>query len=117
MGALSPEALVAAAMSGGSTRRDSAGVEARFKVGDRVMARDIHPRGHTRLPRYVRGKLGVIDRIQGVFVLPDSNAMGEDEQPGTLYAVRFEATDLWGAAAGVKDAVYIDLWDVYLDSA
>lgn len=117
MGALSPERLVAAAMAGGSARRDSAGVEARFKVGDGVRARDIHPRGHTRLPRYVRGKPGVIDRVQGVFVLPDSNAMGHGEQPGALYAVRFEAADLWGEAAGGKDAVYIDLWDVYLDPA
>ena len=117
MGALSPERLIAAAMAGGPARRASAGVEARFKVGDRVLARNIHPQGHTRLPRYVRGKPGVVDRVQGVFVLPDSNAMGEGEQPGTLYAVRFEAADLWGAAAGAKDAVYIDLWDVYLDPA
>lgn len=117
MGALSPEKLVAAAMAGGSARRDSTDAEARFKAGDWVKARDIHPHGHTRLPRYARGKPGIIDRVQGVFVLPDSNAMGQGEQPGTLYAVRFEAADLWGADAGGKDAFYIDLWDVYLDPA
>ena len=117
MGAVSPQRIIEAVMAGGSARRDAAGVEARFKVGDAVMARDIHPRGHTRLARYVRGKPGVIDRVQGVFVFPDSNAMGQGEQPGTLYAVRFEAAELWGDAAGGKDAVYIDLWDVYLDPA
>jgi hypothetical protein len=117
MGTISPQRIVQAAMAGGSARRDATGVAARFKAGDAVVARDFHPDGHTRLPRYARGKPGVIDRVQGVFVLPDSNARLAGEQPGTLYAVRFEAADLWGADAGGKDAFYIDLWDVYLDPA
>jgi nitrile hydratase len=117
MGAISPERIVQAVMAGGSARRGATGMVARFKAGDAVIARDIHPDGHTRLPRYARGKPGVIDRIQGVFVLPDSNARLKGEQPGTLYAVRFEAADLWGDDAGGKDAFYVDLWDVYLDPA
>ncbi len=117
MGAITPERTFQAVMAGGSARRGATGMVARFKAGDAVIARDIHPDGHTRLPRYARGKPGVIDRIQGVFVLPDSNARLKGEQPGTLYAVRFEAADLWGDDAGGKDAFYVDLWDVYLDPA
>ncbi len=85
MGAISPERLVAAAMAGGSARRDAAGAEARFAPGDAVVARDIHPEGHTRLPRYARGKRGVIDRLHGVFVFPDSSAdLDEDALAGLV---------------------------------
>ncbi len=117
MGAISPERLVEAAMAGGSARREAAGAEARFRAGDAVVARDIHPEGHTRLPRYARGKRGVIDRVHGVFVFPDSNAMGGGEQPGALYSVRFSGDELWGAAGNARDALYLDLWDAYLDPA
>ena len=117
MGAVSPERLVAAVMAGASARRDAAGAEARFAPGDAVVARDIHPEGHTRLPRYARGKRGVIDRVHGVFVFPDSNAKGQGEQPGALYSVRFSGDELWGAAGHARDALYLDLWDAYLDPA
>ncbi len=117
MGAISPERLVAAALAGGSARREAAGAEARFGAGDAVVARDIHPEGHTRLPRYARGKRGVIDRVHAVFVFPDSNAMGGGEQPGALYSVRFCGDELWGAAGNARDALYLDLWDAYLDPA
>ena len=115
MGAISPERIVAAAIAGGSARRVAAGAEARFAPGDAVVARDIHAEGHTRLPRYARGKRGVIDRVHGVFVFPDSNAKGQGEQPGVLYSVRFSGDELWGAAGHGRDALYLDLWDAYLD--
>jgi nitrile hydratase subunit beta len=89
----------------------------RFKPGDRVVARNLHPAGPTRLPRYVRGKPGSIDRHLGAYVFPDTNAMGEGEQPGHLYSVRFEARELWGPEADARAAVYLDLWDAYLDPA
>jgi nitrile hydratase beta subunit len=92
-------------------------VPARFQVGEQVRARNIHPVGHTRLPRYARGKLGAVDRDHGVFVFPDSNAHFLGEKPQHVYAVRFEARELWGEQAGTgpRDAVYIDLWDDYLE--
>lgn len=89
----------------------------RFKPGDRVAARNRHPVGHTRLPRYVRGRHGVIDRHLGAFVFPDTNALGQGEQPQHLYSVRFAARELWGPEASPRDAVYLDLWDAYLDPA
>jgi nitrile hydratase len=87
----------------------------RFGVGQRVRARKINPTGHTRLPRYARGNVGVVDRLHGGHVFPDSNAMGKGEDLQHLYSVRFSARELWGEAAGARDAVYLDLWEDYLD--
>jgi nitrile hydratase subunit beta len=89
----------------------------RFAVGQRVRAKKINPTGHTRLPRYARGNVGTIDRIHGAHVFPDSNAHFQGENPGHLYSVRFTARELWGEAAGAADAVYIDLWEDYLEAA
>ena len=89
----------------------------RFRPGERGHARNINPTGHTLLPRYVRGKSGPVDRVHGVFVFPDSNARFQGENPQHLYSVRFEAHELWGDEAAPRDAVYLDLWDGYLDGA
>src|SRR5262249_4009712 len=93
------------------------GAPARFKPGDRVVTRVMHPRGHTRLPRYARGKHGVIHRVHGIHVLPDTNAHGRGESPQALYSVRFEARELWADTAEPNQSVYVDLWDSYLDPA
>jgi len=91
--------------------------EARFKVGQAVRACNIHPTGHTRLPRYVRGKLGTILLDHGVHVFPDTNADFLGENPQHLYSVRFAARELWGEQASSRDAVYLDVWDDYLERA
>lgn len=88
----------------------------RFQPGQQVRARNLNPTGHTRLPRYVRGKTGVIDRAHGVFVFPDTNAHFLGEKPQHLYAVRFEAQELWGTDITAPGAVYVDLWEDYLDA-
>jgi nitrile hydratase subunit beta len=88
-----------------------------FQVGQRVRARNMHPTGHTRLTRYVRGKVGTIDRDHGIFVFPDTNAHLLGEKPQHVYSVRFAASELWGEQAASRDAVYIDLWDDYLEPA
>ena len=82
-----------------------------------MRAKKINPTGHTRLPRYARGRIGIIDRVQGSHVLPDSNAHFRGENPQHLYSVRFSARELWGEQAAPRDAVYIDLWESYLDPA
>jgi nitrile hydratase subunit beta len=89
----------------------------RFAIGQAVRAKKINPTGHTRLPRYARGAVGVIDRIHGAHVFPDSNAHFQGERPQHLYSVRFAARELWGADAAARDSVYIDLWESYLDPA
>ncbi len=87
----------------------------RFKVGDSVVARNIHPAHHTRLPRYVRGKTGTVTATLGGFAFADTRAHGEGDQPQHMYAVRFEGAELWGPDAGSRDAVYLDLYDSYLE--
>jgi nitrile hydratase beta subunit len=88
-----------------------------FKAGQTVRARNINPPGHTRLPRYARGKTGTIERDHGVFVFPDTNAEFLGEKPQHVYSVRFAARELWGQQASPRDSVYLDLWDDYLEPA
>jgi nitrile hydratase subunit beta len=95
--------------------RDSPLPVSHFAVGDAVVTRNIHPPGHTRLPRYARGKRGVIQRLHGAQIFPDSNAHGLGEDPQPLYAVRFDARELWGEAAESCQAVSLDLWESYLE--
>jgi nitrile hydratase beta subunit len=101
---------------GGPTARPATAAQ-RFAVGDRVRARNINPPGHTRLPRYARGHVGVISRDHGAHVFPDAHAHGLGECPQALYQVRFEARELWGEGADRASAVYLDLWEDYLDHA
>lgn len=90
------------------------GAPPHFALGEAVRARNINPTGHTRLPRYARGRPGVITADHGAHVFPDANAHGLGKQPQRLYQVQFAAQDLWGAAARADDAVFIDLWESYL---
>lgn len=87
---------------------------ARFKVGDAVRTRTTHVRGHTRLPRYARGKPGQIHAVHGVHVFPDTNAHGRGEQPAWLYSVRFHAQDLWPDDVEGPEFVFLDAWEPYL---
>jgi nitrile hydratase subunit beta len=92
-------------------------VRPRFKVGQRVTARNIHPTGHTRLPRYARSKTGTIVRDHGVYLFPDTNAHEQGEKRQHVYSVRFTARELWGEAASLRDSVHLDLFDDYLERA
>ena len=102
--------------SGAIASRDVA-VTPRFRAGQLVRTRNINPEGHTRLPRYARGKPGKVERDHGVYVFPDTVAHAADENPQHVYSVRFTARELWGDQASPRDAVYIDLWDDYLEPA
>jgi len=113
---LKAEDVAPALEKGGSARRQEVG-NAKFSIGDFVITKNIHPANHTRLPRYVRGRRGKIDRIHGVFVFPDTNSAGLSEKPQWLYAVRFEGEELWGEDAEPNSCTYIDLWDDYLEQA
>lgn len=108
---------VAAVLARGSNYERPAAAPARFAVDDVVLTRNDHPAGHTRLPRYARGKVGTVERVHGVFVLPDSNAHGRGESPQWLYTVRFDGRELWGEGADPTLTVSIDAWEGYLDPA
>ncbi|HUM17736.1 MAG TPA: nitrile hydratase subunit beta [Candidatus Nitrosotalea sp.] len=121
-----PDAPARAALSGPPPAREApnpnwaqdvirkTGATPRFAPGDAVLTREIHPHGHTRLPRYARGRRGVVHRCHGIHVFPDTNAHGQGEQPQPLYSVRFDARELWGESAELNQAVHIDLWESYL---
>ena len=86
-----------------------------YAVGQAVRARTINPAGHTRLPRYVRGKRGIVHHVHPACVYPDTNAHGGGEQPCHLYSVRFAASELWGADAEPHAVVHVDLFEPYLE--
>jgi nitrile hydratase len=100
----------------GKTDR-ATGAPPRFMPGQRVLTRNLHPDHHTRLPRYARGKHGLIHRLHGPHVFPDTNAHDLGEAPQHLYCVAFTAHDLWGPEASPHDRIYLDLWESYLDPA
>ncbi|HJR21147.1 MAG TPA: nitrile hydratase subunit beta [Dongiaceae bacterium] len=89
----------------------------RFAIGQRVLARNLQPTGHTRLPRYARGKTGSIVSHHGAHMLPDASAHGKGDMPQHLYSVRFAARALWGENAHPHDRVHLDLWESYLEPA
>ncbi len=110
--------VAAVLAKGGPATRDSA-VAPMFKVGDTVHCRRparnvMVPGGHTRMPAYAEGATGRILRYHGTHILPDSNAHGLGEAAEPLYAVAFEAADLWGTPEGAEDDVVLDLWQSYL---
>jgi nitrile hydratase len=116
MPVLTREMVPEVVRTGGSTRLNLH-VAPRFRPGDHVRVRNINPTGHTRLPRYLRGKRGTVEMDHGVFVFPDTNAHRKGERPQHVYAVRFTAHELWGPAVSDRDTLYVDIWDDYLDPA
>lgn len=101
---------------GGPTERETNSA-AKFSVGARVRAKVMNPPTHTRLPRYVRGHAGTIERVIGCHVFPDSNARGAGENPQWLYTVRFDGRELWGDDSDPTVSVSVDAWEPYLARA
>jgi nitrile hydratase len=115
-GALRPDGVPRMLRNRRAARLDDP-VAPKFRVDQAVLARNLHPPGHTRVPRYVRGRRGVVAIDHGVFIFPDTHAAGEGTKPQHVYSVRFAARELWGADAPARDSVYVDLWDDYLEAA
>jgi nitrile hydratase len=109
--------MVVPALTARSSYVREADAEPLFAVGEVVRARNLNPDGHTRLPRYARGRSGVVAAVHGAHVFPDANAHGKGEDPHPLYTVRFTARELWGEAANPRDSVSLDLWEPYLERA
>jgi nitrile hydratase len=107
---------VANALSRGSFSRPAQG-PARFKPGDKVRTKNIHPQTHTRLPRYARGKTGVVEAIRGCHVYPDTVAIGKGEDPQWVYTVLFDGRELWGEASDPSLKVSIEAFEPYLELA
>ncbi len=115
MNILTADRVAEVLRKGGSARLNRT-LATKFKPGDWVLTRNINPVGHTRLPRYARGKRGVIDSNHGVFIFPDEHAATGGKIGQHLYSVCFSATELWGEdAAHPDDQVFIDLFESYLE--
>ena len=112
---LTAETVTAVLAAGGPVDREVGGKPA-FAPGDNIVALNMHPFSHTRLPRYVRGRPGKVHAVHGAHVFPDSNAKGLGEDPQWLYSVEFRASDLWGPEADTTLSVYVDLWEPYLEA-
>jgi len=113
---LKAENVAAALAKGGPCDRPVAGAP-RFQSGDRIRTHNFNPETHTRLPRYARGRLGVVEAVRGGFVFPDSNAHGKGENPQYVYTVVFSAPEIWGDGADPAVTVSIDAWESYLEPA
>jgi nitrile hydratase len=111
---LTPDDVAAMLHRGGPTERE-AQRPARYAAGDRVRAKTMNPPTHTRLPRYVRGHVGTIERVLGCHVFPDANATGAGEDPQWLYTVTFQGSELWGEASDPNLKVSVDAWEPYLE--
>lgn len=112
---------VDAALRRGSPATRAGATPARFAVGDRVRALNMHPRGHTRLPRYVRGHVGTVTLVHGCHVFADRHAAtapGQpfDDRPEWLYTVAFDGAELWGASAEPGSCISVDAWEPYLEA-
>lgn len=111
--ALRPEDVNTTLMAGGPANREEQ-YPAGFSLGQQVRTINNHPKSHTRLPRYARDKIGVISKVYGVHVFPDSSGQGLGEAPTWLYQVSFMASTLWGDEKPTQDSVTLDLWQPYL---
>ena len=112
--AVPPEIVQAMVNAPTGAARDMSG-EATYKEGDQVRARFVHPPGHTRIPRYVRGHVGMVVSDNGNHHLPDIRAATGDIVMQRLYTVSFTARELWGEQANPNDCVCLDLWESYLE--
>ena len=108
------ETVLPAGSSDSDTQRRELDRAPRFGVGSRVRAADVHPHGHTRLPRFVRGKVGRVQIVHPAFVFPDTNAHGRGEDAQYVYAVAFAAHELWGEG---DHTVHVDLFESHLEPA
>lgn len=106
---------VAAVLARGSPTLRTPASSARFAPGDAVRARVMHPVAHTRLPRYVRGRVGRVVAVHGAHVFPDTHARDGDPSPRWLYTVRFDAVELWGEDTTAA-SVHVDAWEPYLEA-
>ena len=108
--------VVKAGLSRSSFYRQQQG-PAQFKPGDRVRAKNIQPQGHTRLPRYVRDKVGTVELVHGCHAYPDSVATDKGDDPQWLYTVVFDGREIWGPDADPTLTISVDAFEPYLEPA
>ena len=117
---LTPDIVAVVVATGASARaaaETAATIAPRFKPGHAVRVRNHNPQTHTRLPGYLRGKLGTVEQDWGVFAFPDTHAHGLGDKPQHCYSVCFKAREVWGPGAAERDTLRVDVFDDYMDAA
>ena len=109
--------IVPGVVAAGASSRVDVEIAPRFKPGDAIRVRNYNPATHTRLPGYLRGKLGTVEKDHGVFIFPDTHAHGPDNKPQHCYSVRFTAREVWGDTASGRDILFVDVFDDYAEPA
>ena len=112
---LPPSKVVETLTKGGPVHME-VGHEPTFTPGDRVRVINAHPPGHTRVPRYISDRVGVVRTHYGAHVYPDRSAEGVKEGQH-VYSVQFGARELWGNGAAENNSVFVDVWDNHLEFA
>ncbi len=92
---------------------------ARFQDGERVRILDRVETRHHRVPAYVKGHMGRIERVCSAYGQPELLATGGSGEPfQTLYRVRLMQTDLWPEYGGRPgDTLEIEIFEHWLESA
>lgn len=111
---IGPARILELLKQGATTKVEDVSRKPVFAVGQSIATRNLNPPTHTRLPRYCRGKRGIVVKVHGLFALPDLRALGDEDTREWCYAVRFPMQELWGADAPAGDSLTIDLWDSYM---
>jgi nitrile hydratase beta subunit len=99
---------------GDCPRRDVA--HPKFAVGARVRIANVPAAAHTRLPGYLRGRVGTVERAfegdYGYFC-QTGDGIGD---PMPVYIVAFSPDELWGERAEEGPmSVYAELFEAYLE--
>jgi nitrile hydratase len=101
---------------GDSPRRDVA--HPKFAVGDKVRITNVPAAAHTRLPGFLRGKTGTVERVfEGDYGYFCHTGDGKGD-PMPINNVEFPPSELWGdrAEPGLE-TIYAELFEAYLEAA
>ena len=112
---IGPDELVGATKAGADLEFDPDSKPAKYEVDQSIRVSNNCPPGHTRVPRYVRNRIGKIVKDVGVFQFADAVAAGYGSCPQHCYTVEFEAVTLWGTGAESNECIYVDLWESHLE--
>lgn len=88
-----------------------------FQIGERVRVLRKLTIGHSRVPAYVRGAIGHVERVLREFLIPEDDAFGrKNGRRHTLYRVRFATTTLWpNSRTRTSDEVQIEIYEHWLE--
>jgi hypothetical protein len=79
-------------------------MSAKFRIGDKVIVKNLPSLFHTRTQGYTRSKTGEIVMLRPSWVIPEDEAWGRYEgRKEPFYMVRFKMTELWDDYGGAPN--------------